>query len=175
VDLDPISFNSKIALGVCLLYAREYDKAIEQLERGIAMSREAKMETSRPYPILATCWLMKGDKTKAFQYYRYAIKREPDNTQAQALFVFGAARSGETDEASIALSRLLQLRGAANNPFFIAIAFVAVGQHDRAFTYLERAFDSKDADISMLKSCIFMDTIRRDPRYLNLLARMNFT
>ncbi len=50
VNLDPISFNSKIALGVCLLYAREYDKAIEQLERGIAMAREAKMETFTTLP-----------------------------------------------------------------------------------------------------------------------------
>ncbi len=172
VQLDPVSFNCRIALGICLLSARQYDDAITRLSEGIAMARASNAETSRPYPFLATSWLMKGDKTKALHYYRRALSLDPSSVEVNCHFAFGAAKCGDLTEARAALERAERLPDAALCPFDFAFAHVGLEEYDRAFEYLNRAFEIRDSDIVLLKSSIYMDPVRSDPRYLALLAKM---
>ena len=112
VQLDPVSFNPRLALGICLLYARRYDDAIASLNQGIAMAKASSADTARPYPSLAACWLMKGERDKALQYFRHAVSLEPANMEVNCNLVFGVAKCGHLLEARATLEKAMQLPDA---------------------------------------------------------------
>ena len=58
-------------------------------------------------------------------------------------------------------------------PVFIACVFVALGEKDQTFAWLEKAFRERDPWLLMyLKSGHTFDAIRSDPRYAALLRRI---
>ena len=175
VDLDPISFNARMALGIGLLYSRDYDAAIGQLNQGISMARESRAETGRPYPYLGACWLMKGEKEKALQYYRHAVSIQPADVIVSCHYVFGAGMAGHLAEARAALDRLLESPDADSLPFHLAVAHLGVGERNRALEYLEHAVAVRDSEVVTLKSNIYMDPLRSDPRYRVLVDKMGLS
>jgi serine/threonine protein kinase/tetratricopeptide (TPR) repeat protein len=172
VELDPISFNSQITLGICLVHARQFDEAIGHLEKGIAMARESGCETARPYPFLGACWLMKGDREKAFQYYLQAARMETRSPVIQSHFVFGAARCGRLAEAKNAFDQLLELPDAQVHPFYLALAFLGMGDRKRAFDYLNLAIENRDSDVVLLKTHLYLDSLRPDPLYKSIVEKL---
>ncbi len=54
----------------------------------------------------------------------------------------------------------------------IAAVYCALGDKDRALEWLEKAIDQHDASVSDLPSLPFVDPLRDDPRFQNLLGRI---
>ncbi len=173
VELDPMSFNVRIALGICLLNARQFDLAIDRLSEAIAMSRSANVETARPHPYLGTCWLLKGHKKKALSCYQRALDLEPSDFATNAFFVFGAAQCGRFLQARAVLEKLLRSPGAAQNSYYLAVAFLGLGDRDRAFAYLDDAVATRDSDAVLVRSSIYLAPLRTDPRYPAILRKMH--
>jgi hypothetical protein len=57
----------------------------------------------------------------------------------------------------------------------MATIYAVLGENDKAFEFLERAYSQKSFDILSLKSDLLLDNLRRDPRFQNLLHRMGLT
>ena len=55
----------------------------------------------------------------------------------------------------------------------MATIYAGLGENDKAFEFLEKAYSEKSLDISSLKSDLLLDTLRPDPRFQNLLRRMS--
>jgi len=55
--------------------------------------------------------------------------------------------------------------------FFI---YAALNNKDAAFEWLERTYDEKEAYIGLLKVEPMFDNLRSDPRFQDLVDRMNF-
>ncbi len=55
----------------------------------------------------------------------------------------------------------------------MAWTYLALGEIDSAFEWMDRAIDARDHMMIPIKSYPFLDSIRGDPRYLALLRRMN--
>jgi hypothetical protein len=45
------------------------------------------------------------------------------------------------------------------------------GESDKSFEWLERAYEQRDAGVSLVKTDPLMKNLRHDPRYTELLAR----
>lgn len=56
----------------------------------------------------------------------------------------------------------------------IAAFYVLLGQKDQAFEWLEKAYHDDSAWLIWLKVDPSMDPLRSDPRFKELLGRMNF-
>lgn len=56
--------------------------------------------------------------------------------------------------------------------YWIASIYAALGDKDKAFTELEKAFEERDYFMPRIKVDPFMDPLRDDPRYKDLLKRM---
>ena len=58
-------------------------------------------------------------------------------------------------------------------PTRIAVIYGALGEKDKAFAELEKAYEARDWDMHRLKISEDMRPLRDDPRYKDLLKRMN--
>ena len=59
-------------------------------------------------------------------------------------------------------------------PTAIARIYVGLEQHERALDLLEQAYEVRDGDMYLLKTWPVWDPPRFDPRFEDLLSRMNF-
>ena len=92
--------------------------------------------------------------------------------------VFKAYIEGALGDRAASRRTLAELRErAAKNfisPFLLAVACIGAGEIDEAITWLERGYASRDTYLVFLRSSPFMDPIRQDPRFQDVLRRMKF-
>jgi hypothetical protein len=55
----------------------------------------------------------------------------------------------------------------------IATVYASLGKKNKAFEYLEKAYEERSSDLPyFLKSDLRIDSLRSDPRFVDLLRRM---
>jgi len=52
--------------------------------------------------------------------------------------------------------------------------YAALGEKDQAFEWLEKAYEGREGTLGGLKVNPKMDNLRSDPRFSDLLRRLNF-
>ena len=83
------------------------------------------------------------------------------------------AHNGNLDKARQVLANLLDLANQGNRmPVAIAVAAVSVGEHELAFTWLEKAADMHDILAGYVTVMPSLRKLHSDPRYQRLLDRM---
>ncbi len=104
-------------------------------------------------------------------------------------WVMGRTKSGRADEAQAFAAgyRKASLKGACTaiiellknksraeyiSPYEIATYYALMGDRDQAFDWLEKAYKERSARLEYIKSEDFFDSLRSDPRYLDLMRRM---
>jgi DNA-binding winged helix-turn-helix (wHTH) protein len=78
---------------------------------------------------------------------------------------------GRTQDSDAAVAKLIT-KHPADSPYQIAEIYAYRGQSDRAFEWLERAYQDRDPGLNQLKSDPLLNSLRKDPRYESLLKRM---
>jgi len=57
----------------------------------------------------------------------------------------------------------------------IATIYAGLGQKDRALQFLEKAYQEKSPDLAyFIKADLRIDSLRFDPRFQDVMRRMNF-
>jgi hypothetical protein len=56
----------------------------------------------------------------------------------------------------------------------VALIHAGLGEKDQAFEWLERAYEERDGGMRYLKVAPELDPLRSDPRFEDLVRRMNF-
>jgi hypothetical protein len=82
--------------------------------------------------------------------------------------------SGER-EAGQRLARKLVERAPREpvRPGILAALYGLLGDSDRAFALLERAYEERDWTLREVKMTPMLDPLRADPRFLKLLKKLN--
>ena len=98
------------------------------------------------------------------------FERLPRLVAAQAC---AYAAAGDTNEA---LNRLGELEELAEerfvDPFWTSAVYVALGEHDRAFEMLDRAYEAGSMRLPNVSVDPKFDPLRDDPRLTELLGRI---
>ena len=58
--------------------------------------------------------------------------------------------------------------------FLVGYVYLGLGQHDEALDWLTTAYDRREGHCTTLKAHPHFDPLRSDPRFQDLLLRMNF-
>lgn len=165
-ELDPVSLSIGAQTGLVLMLARRYDDAESQLRQLLEVDAES-IEGRFMFAINSE---LLGKTAEAIEIYRGL---PPDNPDFAAMLAHACASAGRIEEAW-AIVRGLETRGTERHValFWLAVAFVALGEHDQALLCLERACD--DPDDSLLAVAVFamLDPIRNEPRFQEVLRRM---
>jgi eukaryotic-like serine/threonine-protein kinase len=167
--LDPLSVHYSEWLARFLLYDRDYDAAIAQGERTIEMDEICH----RAHHYIGSAYLAKGDAQTALAWFRRAQAMERSPRSWDAMIVRALAPLGQTEEAEAILARLEdESRRQYLRSEIIAMGYAAVGNFDRAFTSLERAYQDRSAGLMYLHLDPGYAPLRADPRYADLVARI---
>jgi Tfp pilus assembly protein PilF len=172
MQLDPLNLNAMTNLGISHLSAGRYDEAIAQLNKVLEIDPNyagAHQFLSLVYEAQGKfeLWLDEWDKTAAL------------NKDADALAVNKAARSEYARAGYRAANKRIagvlqeQSKRGYIDPENIASAYAASDDKDKAFFWLEKAFAEKSDLLRVVKSAPEFDRLRSDPRYADLLRRMN--
>jgi len=167
LQMDPTSLIASSNFAETYFYERDYDKAIEHFRKTLEMDPE--FEPARFW--LARAYSLQGKHTEALA--------ETDRlhlatvTERQLLRATVLARAGRREEA-FALARDLETRSTREHLDAVgsAILWVALGDHDKALTVLGKACAHHE-DVSDVKVAPFLDPVRVDPRFHEVLRCAN--
>ncbi len=84
------------------------------------------------------------------------------------------AKMGRRDEALDIVRQLLEMRERKYiSPYGIASIHACLGEFDESLTWLERSYAEHDQTLVWLKVHPRLDPLREDPRFQDLLTRLN--
>ncbi len=168
-ELDPASVSIRRSMGWLNYYARQHDAALDNLRRALAMDPTAE-ETHR---LLGLVYLQQGLLDEATAALKEAIAISPNDALALAGLGHVAVCRGRVDEALTILAEL-DARGRSRyvSPVAQTQLYVTLGQRDRAFEWLDKAFQDRRGWLAYLKIEPMLDSIRDDPRFHRMLERM---
>jgi TolB-like protein/tetratricopeptide (TPR) repeat protein len=170
VELDPLSLLMNMTPAMNFYLARQYDLAIEQLQRVIEM--EPNFAAARS--VLGAVLVQKALYAEAvaeFQKVLELIKGAAIvETSVKGIMGHAYARWGKRSEAAKLLEEVT-LAGTAS-PYTIAGVHAALGEGDAAFEWLNQACEQHDLQLVSLKVDPTLDGVRSDPRFAELVGRV---
>jgi tetratricopeptide (TPR) repeat protein len=169
-ELDPVYFNITAILGVLLLWARQYDRGIQELKKAIELEPTSYI----PYWYLVYAYGLKGMHEECIAAAQKMLDL-PGGMRPSTKTVLGHAYAfaGNHVEAekiadeAIVLSKKTYVSGYA-----IAAIYVSLNENDKALEWLEKAYEERDAFLPHFKPWAHFDKIRQDPRAKELLKKM---
>jgi TolB-like protein/Flp pilus assembly protein TadD len=169
VELEPLSLINNSVLTSSYIYARQYDKAIEQGRKAYELDREFPL--ARHW--LGMAYIATGRFDEAVAVCREASQDSPSWPLSVIALGHAYAKMGKRAEAE---QQIAQLRDLAKTryvrPYYIASIYAALGDKDKAFAELERSYQERDAYLGRINGDPFMDPLRDDPRFKDLLKRL---
>jgi serine/threonine-protein kinase len=170
-ELDPLSLIINAELGANYFYARQYDKAIEQLRKTIEMDQSFYYARWN----LALAYEMKGMYPQALAEYEAAM-RLGDDPGLLGLIGHAHAMGGKREEAMKDLDQLKEIsRQRYIGAYSFALVYAGLDDKDEAFRWLEKAYQDRDPGILKIKIHPLFDGLHSDPRFNNLIQRMGLT
>ena len=147
--------------------ARDYDRAIKEYRKVLDIFPNSWYARSE----LALALSHKGLHNEAIEEYS---KTDYEPTYHMHLgYIYGIA--GKREQALGILNHYLEL---SKKEFIwnssIAIIYIGLGEKDKAFEWLDKAYEQSEGWMVQLKVDPMFDSLRSDPRFKDLLERMNF-
>jgi len=170
LELDPVNSLFQGLYAVVLCYDGRYDEAMTAARTALAVQPD--------HPVaLAAHWMTtshNGQYEETFATVKaYMNVNYGDATVGEALEA-GWAEGGYPEAMRLAAMALeTRFRTSFALPSDISIVWVEAGEHDKALEWLERGFEIRDPNMPYL-GLPFFDPLRADPRFQDLLRRMNF-
>jgi TolB-like protein/Tfp pilus assembly protein PilF len=166
LSLDPLSGIFSYWLARFLYFARRYGEAREEATR----AAELDPTSFRPHLVLGLCHLMEGRPEDALASFRRSLDVS-GVVSANAFIARALVAAGRGDEARDLLARLESGDEYVRHEF-LAPAYAALGEVERALTALETAYEERSAGLVYLHVDPSYDTLRGDPRYQALVRRI---
>jgi tetratricopeptide (TPR) repeat protein len=173
-ELDPLGQRTAEFLGYNYLGAGRYDESIAQLQRAI----ELDPSTAWLHAELGWAYARKGMYAQAIAEHEkmgaeaYAVSSENQVVASGLGWVY--AMAGKRDHATRILTAFNRLSSQTYVDFYqVAAIYAGLGDLDRTFKSLERAYGERSGSLVYIKTDPFWgNSVRNDPRYADLLRRM---
>jgi len=168
-ELDP-GPSSAMAESATYYQLRDYERLVEASRRGVASNPKEWVE----YYNLGVGYEGTGKLLEAISEYQKAVELSAGDQDATAALAHAYAVIGKRAEARKILRDLQQKANISYiSPYLLATIYAGLGEKDRAFELLQRAYEQKSLELSWhLKADLRIDNLRSDPRFQNLLHRV---
>ena len=166
--LDPLSLIINADLATAYLYAGQFDKAVAQYKKTLELDENFYYA----HAYLGRTYMMKGEYENAVAAYEKAQSLNND-PRLLMLFACNYSRMGKRDEA---LKKIEELEKTSRqkyvSPYYFALAYTSLGEKDKAFEWLEKAYNDREGRMTLMKADPLLDDLHSDPRFKDLLKRV---
>jgi TolB-like protein/Tfp pilus assembly protein PilF len=167
IQLDPVSSRSYMSTSFIYYYARQYDQALAQIQKAVALHPDPA-EVFFP---LGVIYAEKGQYDQAIQEFQ----RLGNVPHALGHMGNAYARAGRTSQAREIIPKLkTHVDTSGIGRYEIALVYAGLHENDKAFEWLEKAYQVRDKGLTYLKADPCLDPLRDDPRFHPLLQRVGF-
>jgi len=168
-QLEPDSPLMDSALGEAYYHARQFDNTIT--------FNKLSLVHDRNWPVglinLGRAYEQKGMFAEALAAYQTILAAAPEDPGLLALTAHVHAVSGKPALARSMVARLQQMRTTRYVPaVYIALVYVGLGDRDKAFEWLDRAYDEHCEYLVYLPTEPLADPLRQDPRFPRFIERL---
>jgi DNA-binding winged helix-turn-helix (wHTH) protein/TolB-like protein/Tfp pilus assembly protein PilF len=168
-ELDPVSLRISTTLAEMFYLDRRYDEAIAQFRKTLEM--DPNFASAHEFLSLA--------------YEQKQLYRESVEEALRSRALLGASpktseelkrgyeKGGMNGYRRQALNLLKErIEGGAVAPYPVAVLYACLGENDRAFQWLGKAFDDRSVWVAYLRYDPRLDALRAEPRFQTLLKRI---
>ncbi len=170
VELDPLSLLMNMTPALNLYLARQYDQAIEQLQKVIEMEPNFVAARSVLGSVLVQKGLYKEAMAEYEKVFEFTKAVEAVAMSVKAIMGHAYARWGKRSEA-VGLLEEVTAAGSVSS-YSVAGIYAALGESNPAFEWLNKACEQHDVQLVSVKVDPTLDGVRSDPRYADLLRRV---
>ena len=168
VELDPFSLIINTNFGAVYIMARRYPEAISQLRKAV----ELDPSVHHSHAFLGSALELNGQLEEAIAEFE---KPHLPNEERFAVAHLGHAYAlkGEREKALQLLEKMKELQQRGNTwPYGFVLLYVGLGDKDKAINWLEQIYRDKSGPIELSKVDPFLDPLRGDPRFEELVAKV---
>ncbi len=170
-ELDPLSLLVAVALADYYYCVGDYDKATGQARKMLEMDPNFWPGHSA----LGWAYEHKAMHEEALAELQKAADLSGGNIRTMAGLGYAQAISGRKGEAMKVLDKLKELAKLGQvTSSYISMVYIGLGENNLAFEWLGRAYEERAPWLIWLKVDGVFDPLRSDPRFQDLLHRMNF-
>jgi TolB-like protein/tetratricopeptide (TPR) repeat protein len=169
LEIEPTSAQINMVHGMLFYLARFYDRAVEELKKATDLD---------PKHPLATFYLGLAHLENGRHEEGLALVTRSAELSGNAPFWIQAigyvhATAGRRDLAEGVLAKIREMMPKAYfSPVFMALIHFRLGELDRGFEWLEKAFADGDHWLEFIKVFPGFDSARADPRYAALVEKL---
>ncbi len=170
LETNPLSMMVHFGLAFALYCERRYDDAIEHASTAVDLYSDYWLVHFAMRLTLS----QKGFLQQSIASLETTLRLSPSFTLATGLLAASYARSGNPGHAEKLMEEVIE-RSSKHyvSPACFGIYHAALGQADRMFEFLQAALAERDPYLTRMDAEPYFDPFRSDPRYRDLLDRMN--
>ena len=169
LELDPLNLFIQTRLGFLSLFSRDLDRAFDQFKEII----DFEPNYALGHVGLMNVYWGKELYNEAFASGEKVLKLGPPAVAYIGGLGHIYAIGGKKDKAYEFLSELEERskKGYVSS-FWVAVIYIGLGEIDKAFEWLEKAYEERDSNLIYVTIPPPFDPLRSDPRYKQLLIKM---
>src|SRR6266446_5918160 len=170
-ELDP-GPSSAMAESAVYYQLRDYQSLVEASRMGVVSYPNEWVEHNS----LGVGYEGTRKLLEAISEYQKAIEMSNGNLDPTAALAHAYAVIGRRAEAEKILRDLeRKSKSGYVSPYIMATVYAGLGEKDKAFEFLERAYQERSLDVSwFLKADLRIDNLRSDPRFQDLVRRVGY-
>ncbi len=170
--LEPLSPLVLTFSGICRMLGREYDEAVRLFQAALELDPNFPMA----HGYLGETYCQQHEYERAEAELQKAVQTSlPGCHLSDGLLGYCYGRWGRTEDAERQLTRLTELSATTYVPALsVAMVQIGMGNVDAAFEWLNRAIDERYGALVWVGLEPLYDPLRSDPRFQDLLRRMEF-
>nr|MBA2501953.1 tetratricopeptide repeat protein [Pyrinomonadaceae bacterium] len=169
-ELDPLSLITNTLEGQFLFYAGHNEEAIARLRKTL----EIEPNFWIAHNILGRVYIRQRRYTEATAALNRASELSGGSIEPVTQLGYALARSGKREQAEAMLEELKSLAAENHVPAYsFAMVYNGLGERDEALKHLEKSSQEREVQITFIKVDTRWDELRADPRFQDLLRRMN--
>jgi serine/threonine-protein kinase len=169
VMLDPLRVEYAGWLARFHLYAKDYEAALKSGKELL----EIDDHYGRGFVWMGSAYLAMGDAETALEWFQRGQALEGAVRSYDAMIVRALAALDRREEAEEILTRLeTESKQHYVRSEYLAMGHAAVGDMDKAFESLEKAYQARSAGVIYLHLDPGYEPLRSDPRYAEMVSRI---
>jgi DNA-binding winged helix-turn-helix (wHTH) protein/TolB-like protein/Tfp pilus assembly protein PilF len=174
-ELDPLSPTNNTALGMILVFARQFGGALEYCYKAAELDPNQAIIQEN----LAIAYALNGLYQQAIEHYQRVGELNPENKgDALAWVATVLVSAGRKPEADRMMPEILQLAARGKtDPYGMTLLYAARGENERAFEWLDKTLQKGCGGVRsynrMIRYDPMLDPLRSDGRFAEMLKQHN--